>query len=41
MVDVPQRRPARGTRLRPVGDGELELRYRVVHGYRRAFRMAA
>ncbi|WP_314220977.1 alpha/beta fold hydrolase [Streptomyces zaehneri] len=40
MVDVPQRRPARGTRLRPVGDGELELRHRVVHGYRRAFRMA-
>ncbi|MEV5899904.1 alpha/beta hydrolase [Streptomyces sp. NBC_00015] len=40
MVEVPQRRPARATRLRPVGDTELELRYRVVHGYRRAFRMA-
>ncbi|MEU3281096.1 alpha/beta fold hydrolase [Streptomyces antibioticus] len=40
MVDVSQRHPARVTRLRPVGDGELELRHRVVHGYRRAFRMA-
>lgn len=41
MVDVPPRRPVRAVRLRPVGDGELELQYRVVHGYRRAFRMAA
>ncbi|SHH69632.1 alpha/beta fold hydrolase [Streptomyces sp. 3214.6] len=40
MVDVPRRRPARAARLRPVGDAELELQYRVVHGYRRAFRMA-
>ena len=40
MVDVPHRRPVRAVRLRPVGEGELELRYRVVHGYRRAFRMA-
>ncbi|MFI5796643.1 alpha/beta fold hydrolase [Streptomyces sp. NPDC051677] len=40
MVDVPQLRPARAARLRPVGDRELELQYRVVHGYRRAFRMA-
>ncbi|KUO15663.1 alpha/beta fold hydrolase [Streptomyces dysideae] len=40
MVDVPPRRPVRAVRLRPVGDGELELQYRVVHGYRRAFRMA-
>ncbi|MET8249112.1 alpha/beta fold hydrolase [Streptomyces sp. NPDC005202] len=40
MVDVPRRRPARAARLRPVGDGELQLQYRVVHGYRRAFRMA-
>ncbi|MFF4799491.1 alpha/beta fold hydrolase [Streptomyces sp. NPDC001351] len=40
MVDVPQRRPVRAVRLRPVGDGELELQYRMVHGYRRAFRMA-
>ncbi|MGW3285634.1 alpha/beta fold hydrolase [Streptomyces sp. NPDC001002] len=40
MVDVPRRRPVRAVRLRPVGDDELELRYRVVHGYRRAFRMA-
>ncbi|MFJ6080855.1 alpha/beta fold hydrolase [Streptomyces sp. NPDC092369] len=40
MVDVPRRRPVRAVRLRSVGDDELELRYRVVHGYRRAFRMA-
>ncbi|MCX4766344.1 alpha/beta hydrolase [Streptomyces sp. NBC_01275] len=41
MVDVPQRRTmSRAPRLRSVGDGELELQYRVVHGYRRAFRMA-
>ncbi|MEV0481659.1 alpha/beta fold hydrolase [Streptomyces sp. NPDC050508] len=40
MEDVPARRPARAARLRSVGDGELELQYRVVHGYRRAFRMA-
>ena len=36
MVDVP-RRPAR---LRPLSDGELRLRHLVVHGYRRAYRMA-
>ncbi|MEU3793660.1 alpha/beta fold hydrolase [Streptomyces fructofermentans] len=40
MVDVPGRRPRRGARLRPVGDGELRLRHRTVHGYRRAYRMA-
>ncbi|XUL92453.1 alpha/beta fold hydrolase [Streptomyces galilaeus] len=40
MEDVPARRPARAARLRPVGDAELQLQYRVVHGYRRAFRMA-
>lgn len=40
MEDIPARRPARAARLRSVGDGELELQYRVVHGYRRAFRMA-
>ncbi|WP_406005768.1 alpha/beta fold hydrolase [Streptomyces sp. NBC_00637] len=40
MVEVPQWRPSRGARLRPVGDKEPELRHRVVHGYRRAFRMA-
>ncbi|GGL79210.1 hypothetical protein GCM10010129_23620 [Streptomyces fumigatiscleroticus] len=40
MVDVPPKGPARAVRLRPVGDEELRLRYRVVHGYRRAFRMA-
>ena len=40
MTDVPRHGPARAVRLRPVGDDELELRYRVVHGYRRAFRMA-
>ncbi|WP_128375773.1 alpha/beta fold hydrolase [Streptomyces cavernae] len=36
MVDVP--RPH--ARLRPVGDGELRLHHRVVHGYRRAYRIA-
>ncbi|MCD7436680.1 alpha/beta fold hydrolase [Streptomyces lincolnensis] len=40
MVDAPRRRPARTAWLRPVDDGELQVRYRVVHGYRRAFRMA-
>ncbi|GGJ50832.1 alpha/beta fold hydrolase [Streptomyces brasiliensis] len=40
MVDVPGRTPARAARLRVVGASELALRYRVVHGYRRAFRMA-
>ncbi|WP_179382388.1 alpha/beta fold hydrolase [Streptomyces sp. SA15] len=40
MVDAPPRRPARTVRLRPVGDAELQLKYRVVHGYRRAYRMA-
>ncbi|MFI8230446.1 alpha/beta fold hydrolase [Streptomyces sp. NPDC085900] len=40
MVDVPHPRPVRAVRLRSVRDGELQLRYRVVHGYRRAFRMA-
>ncbi|MGW1721676.1 alpha/beta fold hydrolase [Streptomyces sp. NPDC002306] len=39
MADASQPRPARTARLRSVGDGELELHYRVVHGYRRAFRM--
>ncbi|MDQ0936862.1 alpha/beta fold hydrolase [Streptomyces turgidiscabies] len=40
MTDIPRHGPARAVRLRSVGDDELELRYRVVHGYRRAFRMA-
>ncbi|MFD7135542.1 alpha/beta fold hydrolase [Streptomyces sp. NPDC059894] len=40
MTDVPRRRPAHGTRLRRVGDGEPGVHHRVVHGYRRAFRMA-
>ncbi|WP_371668155.1 alpha/beta fold hydrolase [Streptomyces sp. NBC_00289] len=40
MVDAPRRQPAHTVRLRPVGERELELQYRVVHGYRRAFRMA-
>ncbi|MFF4587243.1 alpha/beta fold hydrolase [Streptomyces sp. NPDC001388] len=40
MVDVPKRRPARAARLRPVGAPEPAPQYRVVHGYRRAFRMA-
>ncbi|MCX4815130.1 alpha/beta hydrolase [Streptomyces sp. NBC_01239] len=39
MEDVPVRRPPRA-RLRSVGAAELALQYRVVHGYRRAFRMA-
>ena len=38
MVDVPPERPRRT--LRSVGDGELRLHHRVVHGYRRAYRMA-
>lgn len=40
MVDDPRGRPARAVRLRPVGDAAPALRYRVVHGYRRAYRMA-
>ncbi|MCZ4605067.1 alpha/beta hydrolase [Streptomyces sp. Lzd4kr] len=39
MADAQSRSPVRAVRLRPVGDGELALQYRVVHGYRRAFRM--
>ncbi|MFI6034526.1 alpha/beta fold hydrolase [Streptomyces sp. NPDC051315] len=40
MADVPRRRPARAPRPRRVDDGEPHVRHRVVHGYRRAFRMA-
>lgn len=40
MVDVQPRQPRRTARLRSVGDGELRLRHRLVHGYRRAYRMA-
>ncbi|KAB1986513.1 alpha/beta fold hydrolase [Streptomyces triticiradicis] len=40
VVDVQPRQPRRTPRLRSVGDGELSLRHRVVHGYRRAYRMA-
>lgn len=40
MADAPHRQPPHGARLRPVGDGEVALRYRVVHGYRRAYRLA-
>ncbi|MFD7997918.1 alpha/beta fold hydrolase [Streptomyces mirabilis] len=40
MVDVPPRRPRRNSRLRSVGDAELRLQHRVVHGYRRAYRVA-
>ncbi|MFD3311618.1 alpha/beta fold hydrolase [Streptomyces sp. NPDC058694] len=40
MVDVPRQHPRTTARLRPVGDGELRLHHRVVHGYRRAYRMA-
>ncbi|MEV5946413.1 alpha/beta hydrolase [Streptomyces sp. NPDC051993] len=31
---------ATGTRLRPVGDQDVRLRHTVVHGYRRAYRIA-
>ncbi|MFF2363253.1 alpha/beta fold hydrolase [Streptomyces sp. NPDC058122] len=40
MVDVQPRQSRRTARLRSVGDGELRLRHRLVHGYRRAYRMA-
>jgi pimeloyl-ACP methyl ester carboxylesterase len=40
VVDDPRQRPRPIKRLRPVGDGELRLHHRVVHGYRRAYRMA-
>ncbi|MGX1273474.1 alpha/beta fold hydrolase [Streptomyces phaeoluteigriseus] len=40
MADAPQHRRARASRLRRVGDGELQVRHHVLHGYRRAFRMA-
>ncbi|MFI9564680.1 alpha/beta fold hydrolase [Streptomyces rishiriensis] len=40
MIDVPRRRAARTAASRPAADGEPELRHRVVHGHRRAFRMA-
>ncbi|MFJ9558490.1 alpha/beta fold hydrolase [Streptomyces fuscichromogenes] len=33
-------RPQRTAHLRPVGDGELVTHHRVVHGYRRAYRIA-
>ena len=39
-MDAQSRRPAKTPRLRPVPDTEPRLHYRVVHGYRRAFRMA-
>jgi pimeloyl-ACP methyl ester carboxylesterase len=39
VADASHHLPPRRARLRPVADGELELRYRVVHGYRRAYRM--
>jgi len=40
VVDVPHGRPPRTPWLRSVADGELRLHHRVVHGYRRAYRMA-
>ncbi|MET7745457.1 alpha/beta hydrolase [Streptomyces sp. NPDC005385] len=40
MDDSPPPHPRRTPRLRSVNDGELRLRHRVVHGYRRAYRMA-
>nr|WP_208857871.1 alpha/beta hydrolase [Streptomyces flavidovirens] len=40
VADHPGRRPAGESRLRPVGDGDAEPHYRVVHGYRRAYRIA-
>ena len=36
----PGERPPRTGRLRTVADGDVELRYHVVHGYRRAYRIA-
>ncbi|MHB9857848.1 alpha/beta fold hydrolase [Streptomyces sp. YIM S03343] len=40
-MDGHSRRPGAHTaRLRPVPDDELRVRHRLVHGYRRAFRMA-
>ncbi|MFF4301835.1 alpha/beta fold hydrolase [Streptomyces sp. NPDC001601] len=40
MSEAVPSRPQRSAHLRPVGDGELETRHRVVHGYRRAYRIA-
>ena len=40
MPEAVPSRPQRTAHLRPVGDGELEARHRVVHGYRRAYRIA-
>ncbi|MET7390309.1 alpha/beta fold hydrolase [Streptomyces sp. NPDC005529] len=40
MDDSPPPHPRRTPRLRSVNDAELRLRHRVVHGYRRAYRMA-
>lgn len=40
MADVLPRRPRRNLRLRSVGGAELSLQHRVVHGYRRAYRVA-
>ncbi|MGY5050683.1 alpha/beta fold hydrolase [Streptomyces sp. 900105755] len=40
MSEAEPSRPQRTAHLRPVGDGELETRHRVVHGYRRAYRIA-
>ncbi|MGW2824490.1 alpha/beta fold hydrolase [Streptomyces sp. NPDC001443] len=40
MAEASRPRSAGTARLRSVGATELELQYRVVHGYRRAFRMA-
>ncbi len=40
MTEAMPSRPQRTAHLRPVGDGELVARHRVVHGYRRAYRIA-
>ncbi|MFC1420332.1 alpha/beta fold hydrolase [Streptacidiphilus cavernicola] len=40
MSVTPSHRPLRAGRLRSVADGDVELRHHVVHGYRRAYRIA-
>ncbi|MGR6973982.1 alpha/beta fold hydrolase [Streptomyces cynarae] len=40
MEDVPSGRSRRAPGPRPVGEGELRPRHRIVHGYRRAYRLA-
>jgi pimeloyl-ACP methyl ester carboxylesterase len=40
VFDIPRELPTRTGRLRPVADADAELHYHVVHGYRRAYRIA-